>query len=90
MQQVTHGMRQVTCDMCHVTGEERLTFSQNFSSLALTARKFMFLEYLVEKAHSLTLSVKKLFVEQPGYTGCGNKIETQNYPYCLAKIIFVG
>ena len=47
-------MGQVTCDMWHVTGGERWFFSQNFSSQALLAWEWRFVESLKEKADSLT------------------------------------
>ena len=39
--------------MSHVTGAGGLTFYQNFSTLALTAWKWRFVEDMVEKDHSL-------------------------------------
>ena len=50
---VTCDMWYVTRDMWHVTGEGRWTFSQSFSSLALTTLEWRFVEYLEEKADSL-------------------------------------
>ena len=47
-------MWHVTCDLWHVTGGGRWTFSKNFSFLAWTAWEGRFVEYLEEKAHGLT------------------------------------
>ena len=47
-------MWHVICDMWHVTGGGRWTFSKNFSSLALTAWEGLFVEYLEEKADGLS------------------------------------
>ena len=41
---VTCDMWRVTCDMCHMTGGRRWTFSQNFRSLALTAWEWRYLK----------------------------------------------
>ena len=51
---VTRDMWHVTRDMWHVTGGRKCTFSQNFSSLALLAWEWRFVEYLEEKDDSLT------------------------------------
>ena len=50
---VTHDMWHVTCDTWHVTCLGRWTFSQNFSSLALTVCDLWYYEDLEEKDHWL-------------------------------------
>ena len=56
MWQVTGDMWQVTCDRWHVTCNRlrEVNIFLNFSSLALTAWEWRIVEYLEEKAHSLT------------------------------------
>ena len=51
---VTFDTWHVTCDMWHVTCFGGWTFSQNFSSLALTVSDLWYDEDLEEKAHLLT------------------------------------
>ena len=58
---VTHDMWNVTCDMWHVTCDTwhltcwgLWTFSQSFSSLALTVSDLWYYEDMEEKAHLLT------------------------------------
>ena len=51
------------------------TFSQNFSSLALTVCDLLYYEYLEEKDDSLNESVMRLFIEQPRHTGSINNLK---------------
>ena len=57
MWHVTCDTWHVTHDMWHVTGLGGLTFSQNFSSLALTICDLWYYEDLEEKDDSLNQSV---------------------------------
>ena len=54
MWQMTCDMWHVTRDMWHVTGWGGWTFSQKFSSLALTVSDLWYYEDMEEKAHGLT------------------------------------
>ena len=55
----------VTYDMWPVTVGGRWTFYQKFSSQAVTAWEWRFVEYLEEKAALINLWVTKVFIEQP-------------------------
>ena len=69
MWHVTRDMWHVTRDMGCVTYCRGWTFSQNFSSLALTVCDLWYYEYLEEKAQGLNESmnelITRLFIEQP-------------------------
>ena len=69
---MTHDMWHMTSDMGHMTHDmfgEGWTFSQNFSSLALSVCDLWYYEDMEEKAHWLNESMKewitRLFIEQP-------------------------
>ena len=57
---MTCDMWHVTCDMWHMTCLGGWTFSQNFSSLALTVCDLKYYEDLEEKAHSVNQLINEL------------------------------
>ena len=68
--QVTCGKWHMTCDTWHVTCGGRGTFSQNFSSLALTVLEWRFDDYIVTN-HDL-MNDEAVYRRAPGYPGSVN------------------
>ena len=85
MWHVTHDMWHVTCDTWHITRDTwhmtfdlfgGWTFSQNFSSLALTVCDLWYYEDLEEKADWINCSINQwrgCLKNSPGYTGSVKK-----------------
>ena len=57
MWHVIHDMWHMPCDTWHMTCGGRQTFSQNFSSLALTVSEWRFVEDILRMDDSLTYSI---------------------------------